>query len=330
MDEISKATSNKFKSYLIDKLLNKQPQALLPISPDKDKPLAQSYAIFSLPPQLDAEKENKLDQADLNESKEDLHSEAGTYTIEDTDEENNLDTKMDSTLLDATGSPKKNQNATNTNTGVNKNSNSNILRQSTVSTNVDLVSARAAIDETFGIIKRPQINDNIDPNEPTRDLNTLKMTCDTSNTNSDTISTSQPLSPVNASRSRARNQTFSLKNEINMTSGGNDEIIALPKTQKTAPINSSFSTSSSSSVSSSITASSSVDGGMGTGLIKKTTTYEILAGDIKENGNDSFADKNAEIPNGISSYPASGLSSSRTVGTELLLGEIFNVKNSGF
>ncbi len=176
--------SSKLKSYLIDKLLN---ESASPV---------QTTTKASLSP-VESMKQRA-------ESKEDLVSEAGTYTIDDSPD---ADTTND---LDHV-----------------ENTKTNILRQST-NTNVDLISARAAIDETFGI-KRPQINDAAEA-----DLNsTIKSD-----------SSKRSAQKTN----RARNKTYSLTKDLLV----NRENIAEKEEDKGAlkPPNCAFSTSSSSSISS--------------------------------------------------------------------------------
>jgi hypothetical protein len=145
MDTVTKSlnSNSKFKTYLIDKLLNEQKHDSITsnnnlsstVSDKQQSSLANTFDI-------DTELNTKYNSNNLAESKEDLHSETGTYTIEDLDD-NNDDSKKE-----------------NYNHHSLSNVNLNNLRQSTTSTNIDLVSARAAIDETFGIIgNRSQITE---------------------------------------------------------------------------------------------------------------------------------------------------------------------------
>lgn len=95
-------TQTNLKNYLIEKLLNE----------DESKPVKVDTFL------------NK------SESKEDLISETGTYTIEE--KVNSIDKKDDNTAKN--------------------NTDYNLVKS------IDLMSARAAIDETFGIVERPHIS----------------------------------------------------------------------------------------------------------------------------------------------------------------------------
>jgi hypothetical protein len=215
MDTASTSTNNtKLKSYLIEKLLNES-------TPTK-APTTNSKLIDSMKQRA--------------ESKEDLVSEAGTYTIDDSPD-------GEITINDAENNAKA------------------ALRQST-STNVDLISARAAIDETFGI-KRPQINDaNNNPSEA--ELNsTLKSDA------------SSPSKRSAQKAARARNQTYSLTKDLIGQQSVPGEVGGGEKSTLKPP-NSSFSTSSSSSISSSA-ASTGLNDTQSESKLKKTMTYEVLA-----------------------------------------------------
>jgi hypothetical protein len=273
-------SSNKFKNYLIDKLLNEQQQQQQQHSSIGDggggesiaAVISSSSARNSTSSIKSVNNSNPIDtnSHSLAESREDLHSETGTYTIEDLDEDNNNNNNLkdlNSTILDHQTYLQQQQDILD-------------LRKSTASTNIDLVSARAAIDETFGIIKRPHIK------------NTESTQHNNSNNNKNE-------SPKN-SKSRTRNQTYSLTKDLMITHHQNTTNTEPPATIKIKPVNknSSVSTSSSSSVSSSVTASSSMDASTNLGM-KKTTTYEVIPNEIEH----------------------SALSTSRTIGTELLLGD---------
>jgi hypothetical protein len=279
----SNATS-KFKTYLIDKLLNEQKQETY-TSPNNN-----STKVVT---KFDIETTNnaKLNSNNLTDSKEDLHSETGTYTIEDLDD-NNEDSKKEDTNYN------NHQSLSSTNL--------NNLRQSTTSTNIDLVSARAAIDETFGIIdKRNQQVEN--------KLNKIQQDMNVNETN--LKSKSDELQKLN--RTRARNQTYSLTKDLLLNQNNNEESKARRDVAQNKPVNSSFSASSSSSVSSSITGPSSVDIDSVASL-KKTKTYDVMPNNFTQNEN--LNSNSNENFNEKTSQPASTLNTSRTIGTDLLMG----------
>ena len=211
MDTASTSTNNtKLKSYLIEKLLNESASTKAATTNIKLNESMKQRA----------------------ESKEDLVSEAGTYTIDDSPDGEII-------INDAENNSKA------------------ALRQST-STNVDLISARAAIDETFGI-KRPQINDaNNNPSET--ELNTT-IKNDASKRSAQKAA-------------RARNQTYSLTKDLIGQQSVSGEVGGEEKSTLKPP-NSSFSTSSSSSISSSAASTGLND--TSESKLKKTMTYEVLA-----------------------------------------------------
>ncbi len=301
MDTVNKSlnSNSKFKTYLIDKLLNEQKHdssitsnnnLSTTVSDKQQSSLANTFDI-------DTELNTKYNTNNLAESKEDLHSETGTYTIEDLDD-NNDDSKKE-----------------NYNHHSLSNANLNNLRQSTTSTNIDLVSARAAIDETFGIIgNRSQITETkINSNNS----NNIKQEME-SNDNS-LKSKSDELHKLN--RSRARNQTYSLTKDLLLSqiNNTNEESKLVKDSSQNKPVNSSFSASSSSSVSSSLTGPSSVDVDSVTSL-KKTKTYDVMPNGLSHNENLN-SNSNEENFNEKSSQPASALNTSRTIGTDLLMGK---------
>ena len=162
---------------------------------------------------------------------EDLVSETGTYTIDE--------------------SPDKEES-----------NNNNQARQANSNSTIEVVSARAAIDETFGIvIKRPEIDSSsTDPNLQEH-LKSKRL-------------------------SRQRNKTYSLAQELNSANNLNNTSSTLVKNNINNN-NSSFSASSSSSISSYSTDSK----------LKKTTTYDIIMGDGKNTENHNHHEQ-TELDNG--------------------------------
>ena len=280
----SNATS-KFKTYLIDKLLNEQKQETFTSTNNNSTKVVTN--------KFDIETTNnaKLNSNNLTESKEDLHSETGTYTIEDLDDNNEDSKKVDNNY-------NNHQSLSNINL--------NNLRQSTTSTNIDLVSARAAIDETFGII-------DIRNQQVENKLNKIQQDMDVNETN--LKSKSDELQKLN--RTRARNQTYSLTKDLLLSQNNNEESKARRDVARNKPVNSSFSASSSSSVSSSITGPSSVDIDSVASL-KKTKTYDVMPNNFTQNEN--LHSNSNENFNEKTSQPASTLNTSRTIGTDLLMG----------
>jgi hypothetical protein len=123
-------------------------------------------------------------------------------------------------------------------------------------------------------------------------------------------------------RSRARNQTYSLTKDLFLSqiNNTNEESKIVKDSTQNKPVNSSFSASSSSSVSSSLTGPSSVDVDSVTSL-KKTKTYDVMPNGLSHNENLN-SNSNEENFNEKNSQPTSTLNTSRTIGTDLLMGKL--------
>ena len=183
--QASLVSNNKFKNYLIDKLLNEQKQETIQFNDPLCIPMAKSSISNKV-----FENEIKSNAHYLTESKEDLQSETGTYTIEDLEENNKTD--FETNLL---GDNEKN---------VFESRDFNNLRQSTASTNIDLVSARAAIDETFGIVKHAKINE----------VKMYNQLLEKNNINIENSFQKSSEEQQNVKKSRARNKTYSLTKDL--------------------------------------------------------------------------------------------------------------------
>jgi len=261
----SSSNQNKYKAYLIEKLLNES-------SKSKSKETSNELKLNG---------ESNLKKC--AESKEDdVASETGTYTIDEANDiANAADFNEDLQHRQANENDKHTAEPKNTN-----------------STTNELVNARAAINEVFGVVQRPKI----DPIEAqsngddTRKANIKRQPSKTSRTRNQTYSLSKDLQESQDADSKTANQTAASTNDhVN---------------------NSTYSTSSSS------ISSCSVDNH--TNRLKKTMTYEVIS-QLAQNGEQ--CDKTSlELDNDKQTVQTSmntslNLASARTVGTELLLGD---------
>ena len=259
----SASSPNKYKYYLIDKLLSDQPATNLTKSASQhlngsiSKPTIESSPTSHIIADIFKVKKTATAAAAAVavEDNEDVVSETGTYTIDESPET----------------------------AAHNKPNNENYMRQSS-SQNIDLVSARAAIDETFGIvIKRPEIDSLVQDDPKSNNEKYLLKTAHNK-----------------ARMSRQRNKTYNLSKDL-LT------VYNLPESNNLNNIaNSSFSASSSSSIS-----SYSNDSKM-----KKTTTYDVLANLSSEKLNEVVNNSDSNNNNN-NTQP----STSRTVCTDILLGD---------
>ena len=288
------STNKEFKSYLIDKLINENSsyparQTHNNSNNNNKIEIAPSRSDFIL--SLNHVNQSKLDNNNNNsnsntniknkhltvpslsksDSKGDLASETGTYTVDDSpDIANPADLEEDLNVMKT------------------KNNQENVIMRQSTNTNIELISARAAIDETFGIIKRPSID--ID---------------DQSSTNNSLIIENNEISKRDKKSVRLRNVTYSLKdvinkqNDINTNNNTNNNQDSHKNTNNVLPQNSSFSESPSSSL------SSISDNAANASKLKKTTTYNIIS---SSHDNDQLDQK-------------STIATARTVDTELLLGD---------
>ena len=258
-DNNNNSNQNKYKAYLIEKLLNES-------SKSKVKEMNN---------ELKANGESNLKKSESKE--DDVASEAGTYTV---DEANDI-----ANAADFNEDPHHRQ--------TNENHTHTAEPKKTNSTTNELVNARAAINEVFGVVQRPKIDPlDAQPNgsDDTRKANVKRQPSKTS---------------------RTRNQTYSLGKELpeGQTADNNNSKAA---TTNDHVNNSSYSTSSSS------ISSCSVDNHAN--RMKKTMTYEVLSQNGEQCDKTSL-DLDKQTGGQSTMNTSLNMASARTVGTELLLGD---------
>ena len=262
------STSSKLKSYLIDKLLNESTNNNNNNIIKNDSSIISQNALKQFKPtkmEFFETNNNDLKCKSLirNESKEDLVSETGTYTIDDNPDDNVQNKEQ----IDIP------------------------VKQS-----IDLISARAAIDEKFGIIKRPMIDESPDGSTITDSSFTEPL-----------VSKSVPHKRTTQKMIRERNRTYSLSKDVLPDGKYEDEEVTLYKEDKNENNNNNNNNGLENSDTNEIS-------------IKKTMTYDVIPNYL--NKIDEHDDLNRSIDANSKTFgDSSSLNTSMTIGTNVLIGD---------